>query len=318
MKLVFTIHNIEYQGKYDLAILGDIFALDNDYRSIVEYDGCINLMKGAIITSDYVSTVSPNYANELKYDYFAFGLADIIRSAEHKLTGIINGIDYSYFSPECGGDIDYSYKKSTIQSGKAKNKSLIQKDLSLTVDEKIPLFVMITRLTAGKGIDLLLHIIQEFLTEKVQLVVLGTGDKEYENALLSLSSEYKNFKALIKFDRSLSKKLYAAADVFIMPSKSEPCGLAQMIACAYGTIPVVRSVGGLYDSIIPYDLENSNGFRFDNFNAHELLQTLKDAKDLYNNKQKWNALRLRAINTDFSWSKSAAKYIALYNNILNW
>ena len=154
---------------------------------------------------------------------------------------------------------------------------------------------------------------RELLAEKVQVALLGTGDEKYEDAFAALDSEFGNFRALIKFDRTLSKKMYASADIFLMPSKSEPCGLAQMIACSYGTIPVVRAVGGLYDSIKPYGAEGANGFTFNNYNAHELLFTLKAALALYENKNEWSALRKSAINTDFSWNKSAAKYIELYN-----
>ena len=317
IKTVYTIHNIEYQGKYDLAILGDVFALDKKYTSFVEYDGCINLTKGAITLSDYVSTVSPNYANELKHDFFAFGLAEVIRSAEHKMSGVINGIDYSYFSPDLGGDIYSPYTRRAYKSGKAKNKAALQRELGLKLAPDTPLAVMITRLTAGKGIDLVLHIIDELLSENVQLVILGTGEREYEEAFLALEEKHPNFKVLIKFDRVLSKKMYAAADIFIMPSKSEPCGLAQMIACSYGTIPVVRAVGGLYDSIRPYGTDSSNGFVFENYNAHELLYTLKNALKLYNDTKEWSALIRRAITTDFSWKQSASKYILLYKNLLN-
>ena len=275
-------------------------------------------MKGAITVSDYVSTVSPNYANELKCEFFAFGLADVIRSAENKMSGVINGIDYEYFSPDKGGDIDYPYTRRAFKTGKAKNKKALQKELGLKVDADCPLVVMITRLTAGKGVDLVLHIIRELLSENLQFVILGTGDKEYEEAFLALNDEFDNFKALIKFDRVLSKKMYAAADIFVMPSKSEPCGLAQMIACSYGTVPVVRAVGGLYNSIISYGNDSSNGFVFDNYNAHELLYTVKNALKLYSDKEEWNSLVKRAINSDFSWKQSAVKYIQLYNDLLNW
>ena len=175
---------------------------------------------------------------------------------------------------------------------------------------------MITRLTAGKGIDLVLHIIEELLCEDVQIALLGTGDKEYEAAFSALSERYPNFKALIMFDRVVSKKMYASADIFLMPSKSEPCGLAQMIACSYGTVPVVRSVGGLYDSIIPYGKEGANGFRFDNYNAHELLYTLKDAIALYKDKKEWNKLTASAKKSSFTWNNSALKYIQIYSNLI--
>jgi len=315
IRTVYTIHNIEYQGKYDSAILGDVLGIDNKYSGVVEYDGCINLMKGAITVSDYVTTVSPNYAKELRHNFFAFGLADVIVSAENKMTGIINGIDYNYFSPSKGGDIEFAYNKRNVKSAKAANKLALQKEIGLEQSLDTPLIVMITRLTAGKGIDLVIHIIEELLAENVQVAILGTGDKEYEDAFCELDKKHKNLRALIKFDRALSKKMYASADIFLMPSKSEPCGLAQMIACSYATIPVVRSVGGLHDSIIPYGEEGSNGFRFDNYNAHELLFTLKKALEVYKDSAEWRALRKRAIDSDFSWKKSAEKYIELYKNI---
>lgn len=318
IRTLFTIHNIEYQGKYDQAILGDVFALDNEYRDIVEYGGCINLLKGAITVSDYVSTVSPNYACELQHNFFAFGLAAVINSVSSKMCGIINGIDYDAFSPQGGKDIYYSYNKRTVKSGKAKNKLALQKELGLKEDAEIPMIVMITRLTDTKGLDLVLHVIREILDENVQFVILGTGDEKYENAFLNLALEYDNFAALIKFDRALSKKMYASADIFLMPSKSEPCGLAQMIACSYGTVPIVRAVGGLYDSIIPYNKENCNGFNFNNYNAHDLLFTVKNALSIYSDKEEWARLRKNAISSDFSWNVSAEKYIKLYKNLLNW
>ncbi len=317
IKTVYTIHNIEYQGKYDPYILGDIFGLDTKYRGVLEYNGCLNLMKGAIVSSDFVTTVSPNYRNELEHDFFSFGLSPIIKAAKSKMAGVINGIDYSYFSPERGGDVYFDYDSSNYKSGKAKNKAQLQAELGLEVNRNIPLVVMITRLTAGKGIDLVLHILDELLSERVQFVLLGTGEPEYESAFKAAESRHPNLRALIKFDRVISKKMYAAADIFLMPSKSEPCGLAQMIACSYATVPVVRSVGGLYDSIRSYGEEGANGFRFDNYNAHELLFTLKTALDLYKDKKSWGKLTLGAKNSDFSWNNSASKYIAIYNNLLN-
>ena len=175
---------------------------------------------------------------------------------------------------------------------------------------------MVTRLASGKGIELVLRIAEELLEEKIQLAVLGVGERDYENALRSLDEKYSNFKAIIKFDRVLSKKMYAAADIFLMPSKSEPCGLAQMIACSYGTMPIVRSVGGLYDSIRTYGEEGANGFRFNNYNAHELLFTIKDALSLYQDKKRWNALTASAKKSNFTWENSAKEYISIYNNLV--
>ena len=317
IRTVYTIHNIEYQGKFDPAILGDIFALDG-YSNVVEYNGCINLMKGAITVTDYITTVSPNYAYELHHDFFAFGLADVIHHASAKMKGVINGIDYNYFSPEKGGDIEYSYSKDNVTEGKLKNKLALQRELGLPENPDVPLVVMITRLATAKGIDLVAAIIEELLREDIQFVILGTGEESYENMFRELEKKHANLRALIKFDRVISKKMYASADVFVMPSKSEPCGLAQMIACSYGTVPVVRAVGGLFDSIKPYGSEGENGFTFDNYNAHELLFTVKRALDVYKNKDAWNSLVMKAKTSDFSWGISAEKYKKIYNKLLEW
>ena len=316
VKTVYTIHNIEYQGKFGSNLLTEVFGLNPMYRGVVDFDGCINLMKGAIVCTDFITTVSPNYAKELEYDFFAFGLSSMIRENRHKMRGVINGIDYDYFSPEKGGDIYASYNTRTYKSGKAKNKAALQAEVGLPVEPDIPLVAMITRFASQKGIDLVLHIMDELLAENVQVVVLGTGEKEYEDAFIAMEKRHPNLKALIKFDRVISKKMYAGADIFLMPSKSEPCGLAQMIACSYGTIPIVRSVGGLYDSIKNYGEEGANGFRFDNYNAHEMLFTIKDALNLYSDKKKWNALTASAKKSNFTWENSAKEYISIYNNLV--
>jgi starch synthase len=318
IKTVYTIHNIEYQGKFDPYSLGDVFALDRKYYNIVEFDNCINLMKGALVATDYITTVSPNYARELQYPFYGFGLQGIITENSDKIDGVINGIDYSYFSPDKGGDIDFPFTKRTVKSGKAKNKKALCEQLGLDTAADMPLAVMITRLASQKGIDLFLHVAEEMLSKRVQIVVLGTGEKEYEDALRSLEARHSNFRALLKFDRVISKKLYASADIFLMPSKFEPCGLAQMICCSYGTIPVVRATGGLYDTITPYGLDNSNGFNFSNYNAHDFLYAVERALEVYKNEKEWSELRKRALNSDFTWNNSAAKYMQIYNNLLNW
>ena len=315
VKTVFTIHNIEYQGKYGKDALGDLFGIDDEFCGILEQDGCLNLLKGAVICADQVTTVSPNYANELKYPFFAFGLSEVIKSQEHKLTGVINGIDYGYFSPDKGGDIDFSYNKFSRKAGKKKNKLALLAELGLSEFADRPLIVMITRLAKGKGVDLVLHIIEELLSKEVTVVVLGTGEKEYELAFSALETRYKNLRALITFNRVISKKLYASADIFLMPSKSEPCGLAQMIACSYATVPIVRAVGGLYDSIKSYPASDSNGFTFDNYNAHDFLFKIYEALELYKNTSEWDKLTLRAIKSDFTWNKSASKYMEIYSKI---
>ena len=317
IKTVYTIHNIEYQGKFDPYILGNVFALPEEYLGLMRYDNCINLMKGAIVSADYVTTVSPNYAFELVHEFFAFGLQGIIRDASYKMRGVINGIDYNAFSPNSDKDIYAPYNTRTVKSGKTKNKLALCRELGLSEDPDVPLAVMITRLASQKGIDLFLHIADELLDKNVQIIVLGTGDSEYEDALRALEARHPNFRALIKFDRAISKKLYAAADIFLMPSKSEPCGLAQMIACSYGAVPVVRNVGGLHDTIEAYPAENSNGFRFDNYNAHDFLYAILYALDVYSKPSEWAKLRRRAKSSVFTWDNSAAEYVSIYNYLLD-
>jgi len=317
MKTVFTIHNVEYQGKFDPYILGNVFALDECFKGVLEFDGCLNLMKGAIECADRVTTVSPNYAFELHHAFFAFGLQDVISRNSWKMSGIINGIDTHYFSPDQGGDIRYPYNADTLTEGKRRNKVALQHDLGLPENPDIPMIAMITRLTHAKGIDLVLRIFDELMQEDVQFVLLGTGDEAYERIFDQLARRNGDrARALIQFDRVLSKQIYASADIFLMPSKSEPCGLSQMIACSYGTVPIVRAVGGLFDSITPWSAEGCNGFHFNNFNAHEMLFTIKEALYLYRqDRDSWGTLVYNAIHTDFSWHKSAGIYRQLYMNL---
>lgn len=312
IRTVFTIHNIEYQGKFDPYILGDVFALDNKYYSILEWDGCINLMKGALAVSDFVSTVSPNYANELCHEYFSFGLSAMIQKISDKFKGILNGIDYEAFSPENGVDIYRAYGVVDRKEGKAYNKRDLQRELGLPERADVPLIAMITRLTAGKGVDLVLRVMDDIMNEDVQFVLLGTGDAAYEQAFSVLGDRYDNFKPLLRFDRALSKKIYASADLFLMPSKSEPCGLAQMIACSYGTLPLVRAVGGLYDSIKPFE----NGFVFYDFNAHQMLDSLLEALRMYRDGEAFETLADKAKISDFSWQRSAGEYLDMYDNLV--
>lgn len=317
VKTVYTIHNIEYQGKFNPYILGDVFGMDTAHYHLLEFDGCINLMKGAMMSADYITTVSPNYALELSYDYFAFGLSGIVNACSFKMSGIINGIDYAAFSPENGVDIAFPYSIKNLKEGKMKNKLALQRELGLPENPEVPLYVMITRLASQKGIDLLLHVLDEFLEENVQVVVLGTGEREYEDALRAVEERHQNMRALIRFDRALSKRMYAAADFFLMPSKSEPCGLAQMIACSYGTIPIVRSVGGLSDTILPYGESGGCGFRFDNYNAHELLFAMKRALLVYADRRAFTNLRRVAKGKSFTWENSAKEYLSIYKTLAN-
>ncbi len=321
IKTVFTIHNIGYQGKYDFAILGDVFDISNEDRHHVEYDGCINLMKGAISLCDKVTTVSPTYANEIKTAEYAHGLESILRDNEYKLTGILNGIDYVYYNSKDDPDIPVNFTSRSI-SKKVKNKLALQKECSLPEREDVPMYAIITRLAGHKGLDLVKNIMEQFVGENdIQLVVLGKGEYDYECYFTYLAQKYPDkVSALIVYDRALSKRIYAAADMFIMPSKSEPCGLAQMIASRYGTVPITRETGGLYDSIKGYYLDAKgkvcgNGFTFANYNAHELLGRMESALELYQDSDAWSKLVKKVMSVDFSWEKSAFAYIDMYNSI---
>lgn len=318
IRVVHSIHNIEFQGIFDHAILGDVFDLPPQLASIVDYNNCINLTKGAIVCCDRLTTVSPTYAQEIRSPSFAFGLQYIINQYSFKTTGIINGIDQHYYDPETDPSVAYQY---TSPEGKIRNKLALQKELGLPEDGSIPMISMITRLTSQKGLDLVTAVIEEFLCDDVQLVILGTGDPGFENFFRRLEEKHPSkVRSIIAYDKALSKKIYASSDIFLMPSKTEPCGLAQMIASRYGTVPVVRETGGLYDTIHYYDDETGegNGFTFSRYNAHDMLYTLRKAVGLYRNyKDKWNALAEKIMKIDFSWNSSASKYAELYRNVLS-
>ncbi|MBQ8545795.1 MAG: glycogen synthase GlgA [Clostridia bacterium] len=320
IKTIYTIHNIDYQGIYSMSILGDVFGLDcfGD-RSIVEYNGNINLTKGAIVCSDIVSTVSQKYANEIQTEFYSSGLHYILHQYSDKLTGIVNGIDINYYNPANDSVIAEKYNSSNM-SGKAECKRQLQEMCGLEQKANVPIVSMISRLASHKGFDLVKFILPEMLELGIQFVLLGTGEYELEEYFKSIQARYpNNVKVFLEFNKDLSKKIYAGSDIFLMPSKSEPCGLSQMISSMYGAVPVVRETGGLYDTIKPYNIYNGegNGFTFANYNAHEMKDAVARAVDLYKDKKKWSALVKTAMDTDFSWSVSAKKYIDLYRNVAN-
>ncbi len=312
IRALFTIHNIEYQGQYSLDILSSLFDIYGKYQYLVEYNNSINLMKGAIECCEKFSTVSPKYAQEIKYPYFAHGLDPIIRRNEFKLTGILNGIDDSY-NPQTDSHIFANYSPEDM-SNKAVCKAELQKMLGLPQKAETPMIAMISRLVSHKGFDLVLNIIEELLQSDVQFVVLGTGDSHYEGFFKDLARRYpQKMSAQIMFNSDLSRKIYSGSDIFLMPSKSEPCGLSQMIACRYATVPIVRETGGLYDSIKPLH----NGYTFANYNAHDMLYVIREAMEAYKDKKSWSQLMYRAATSDFSWTNSAKQYEALYLSMLN-
>ena len=321
IKTVFTIHNIEYQGKYDFGILGDVFALDEDSRSLMEYDGCINLMKGAIVSADIVSTVSPRYAEEIRTAQYAHGLEYVINDNAYKLRGILNGIDYVYYDPAADTVIPKNFSADRV-SDKIANKLALQKALGLPEDGEKPMLAIISRLASHKGLDIVSEMAYGLLQyNDVQLVVLGKGEARYEQFFRELEKSFPTkARALIEYDRDLSKRIYAACDIFVMPSASEPCGLSQMIASRYGAIPVVRETGGLYDSIKGYWEKDGeilgNGFTFANYSSAELYDRICAAVALWRDGEKRQRFVKKIMNTDFSWSVSARRYFEMYNEIV--
>lgn len=318
MKAVYTIHNIEYQGIYGFEILSDVFCLDSWDRYIVEYDGCINLTKGAIVCCDKLTTVSPNYANEIQTEYYSSGLHYILAMNRDKITGIINGIDYDYYNPETDPELRRHYNAEN-QLQKSANKSELQKIFGLPERRDVPVVAMISRLASHKGFDLVKRILEEMVTcEDIQFVLLGTGERDFEDYFSYMSRKYPDRVGVkLAFDKALAKQIYAGADMFLMPSKSEPCGLAQMISSRYGTVPIVRETGGLYDTIKPYNPEDKtgNGITFKTYNAHDMYDAVRRAAELFKNKRQWKALRTNAMTTDFSWNSSAKKYFEMYDNL---
>ena len=320
IKTVFTIHNIEYQGKYDFSILGDVFALGESERSLMEHSGCINLMKAAIECADAVSTVSPRYADEIKTAEYAHGLEHCLQNNAHKLRGILNGIDYTYYNPESDPVLLTGFTP-TRMAGKAKDKTAMQKEVGLPERKDVPMLSIISRLASHKGLDIVTECIWSIVKNNdVQLIVLGKGEEKYEQMFLTLQAAYpEKVRALITYDRDLSKRIYAATDIFLMPSKSEPCGLSQMIASRYGAIPVVRETGGLYDSIKPFWMDGDkmmgNGFTFANYSAGELKERTEAAIALWNDEPMRKKLVRKIMTTDFSWNTSAQKYLEMYKEI---
>lgn len=320
IKTVFTIHNLKYQGVFERGIMKEVLNLDDsEFNSgAIEFYGKVNFMKSGITFSDVITTVSSTYASEIREAYLGENLHKLIEENNSKLFGIVNGIDFELYNPENDKKIfeNYSYKNSSV---KAANKSFLQEKLSLPMVKNKPLIGMITRLTGQKGIDLLDHIIEEMLDLDVQLVILGTGEEEYEKMLKHFSYEYpNNLSIIIKFDENLAHQIYAGADMFLMPSKFEPCGLSQMISQRYGTVPIVRETGGLKDTVEPYNIytDMGTGFSFGSYNAHEMLFAVKRAVDLYSDKKKWRTLVKRIMKIDSSWTKSAKVYKGLYENLI--
>ncbi len=322
IKTVFTIHNIEYQGQYDFSILQDVFGISPEHYTLMAYDGCINLAKAAVECADRVTTVSPTYAQEIMTPTYSHRLHFILARHSRKVSGILNGIDQVYYNPAADSEIPFPFTPEDT-TGKTRDKLAFQREYGLPEDERAPIMAVISRLAAHKGVDIIAGMLRHVLEihPKAQFVVLGTGEGQYESYFRQLEQEFpERVRAFITYNRALSKKIYAAADIFLMPSRSEPCGLSQMIACRYGAVPVVRETGGLYDSIKPYYEDangpHGNGFTFANYEASELEERTCAALDLYEREpEKFAALRYRALTSDFSWDASAEKYMEMYQNM---
>ena len=317
IKTVFSIHNIEFQGKYGLDTLTNVFALAPDWVSVVEHDGCLNLMKGAIERANAVNTVSESYANEILDPYFSFGLDSILRPRRYKLSGIVNGIDMDTFNPATDPAIAVNYSLETRED-KVKNKLALQKELGLPEDPDIPMIGMVGRLTSQKGIDLMYPVMEELMKQNVQLVVLGTGYPEIEDFMRFCDAAYHDkMRAMITFSASMAQKIYAGADMFLMPSKSEPCGLAQLISMRYGTMPIVHAVGGLKDTVIPFNPETGigNGVNFQSYNAWDMYNAIERALGLWENPDTRDQIMVNGMSGDYSWDVSADKYLHLYQSI---
>lgn len=317
IRTVFTIHNMEYQGRYASSLLYDLFELPPYAEDLIEYQNDINLMKGAIQCADIVTTVSPSYSKEILEPASSCGLHYITKENEYKIKGILNGINTKSYDPETDQTIPQNFSIDSIDL-KVKNKLDLQASLGLEQDENIPMIVMISRLVAHKGIDLVRDVIEQLMQERIQFVVLGTGEYGYEEFFKSVERNHGDkMRALIEFNGALSRRIYSAADMFLMPSKTEPCGLSQMICSRYGAVPIVRRVGGLNDSIIDFG-ENGNGFTFCDYNGCHMLDSIKRAiKIYYEDKEQWNNLTKKVMKCDFSWDKSAKKYFEMYEKLLN-
>lgn len=362
IKTVFTIHNIKYQGQMSDAVLSDVLGLAHikaAREQLYRGKGTINFLQGALYYSDWITTVSPNYASELKNSFCGEGMDGILRQRSDIFSGILNGIDNDYFNPETDKNLTCNYNSTILPantitvkdvsntasaasdvsaasvpastttsnikdliSGKKKCKEDLLKEVGLDTNTDIMLVAMVSRLTEQKGMDLIMRMMDELLYHNIHMIILGVGDKNYEMGLKYFDYKHPDkFKYFQKFDEGFSHRIYAGADLFLMPSKFEPCGLGQMIAMRYGTLPLVRETGGLKDSVNPYNqyTGEGNGFSFANFNAHDMLFKFKEAYTLYyDNKPAWKKLIESAMKTDFGWEKSAGEYIKIYNHLLSY
>ncbi len=322
IRTVFTIHNLKFQGKWNPQTVQSITGLPDYYFTTEKLEAYhdANLLKGGIVFADRITTVSNTYAEEIRTPFYGEGLDGLLRAESHKLVGIVNGIDYDDFNPETDPFIAQQYSAADFRRKKSKNKRALQQELGLVQDDKKMMIGLISRLTDQKGLDLIDYVMDELCQDDIQLVVLGTGDSKYEECFRYFAQKYPDkVSANIFYSDALSHKIYASCDAFLMPSLFEPCGLSQLMSLRYGTLPIVRRTGGLRDTVQPYDEQEKTGtgFGFDNFNAHDMLGTIRFAEHIYyDRKAEWNKIVDRAMAADFSWRVSAGAYEEMYNELI--
>ncbi|WP_300135488.1 glycogen synthase GlgA [uncultured Oscillibacter sp.] len=320
IRTVLSIHNIEYQGRYGRQTLGDLFGLDHGWADdgTILMDGDVNLLKGAILCADAVNAVSPTYANELKMPYFAHRLDGIMRRCGYKLSGVLNGIDVKRYDPATDPHIAVNYSAADM-AGKQADKAELQKLMGLRQEPYVPIVGIVSRLVSHKGLDLVCEVLHDMMELPLQMVILGKGDRKYEEFFQWAAQQYPGRMAVrLDYNEELSMAIYAGADLFLMPSKSEPCGLSQMIAMRYGTVPIVRETGGLKDTVSPYEAwrDAGNGFTFANYAGSDMLYVIREAVYLYKDyPDAFARLRARAMACDFSWARSAGEYLHIYSAV---
>lgn len=319
IRTVFTIHNLLYQGVFPYEVLVDVLGIHSRYFTAqgVEYYGNVNFLKAGIVYADHVTTVSPTYAREIQTSYYGYGLDGLLSSQGDRLSGIVNGIDTKSYNPSNDPNIPVKYRSNL--SKKTQNKIELQQELNLPVAPHVPMMAMVTRLVDSKGLDLVIRILDELLYyHDIQFVLLGTGDPSYEHWFREAANRYPDkVSAQIWFNEPLSRRIYAASDFFLMPSKFEPCGISQLIALRYGSIPIVRETGGLNDTVHAYNefTREGNGFTFDNYNAHDMMNTIKRAISFYSQSEHWRQVTKNALSGEYSWQVSAQQYMDIYRKI---
>ena len=323
IKTIMTIHNLRFQGIWDIKTLQKITNFpDYVFRPTdMEYNKDANMLKGGMVYANYITTVSNSYKNEIQNDYYGEGLDGVVRQKSGDLYGILNGIDYNEYNPETDNEIFSKYNKYSFIENKLYNKRGLQHELGLEQNDNKFMIGIISRLTDQKGVDLIARVIEEIVDDHTQLVVLGTGDKGYEDMFRYYEWKLKGkVSGNIYFSNNRAHKIYAAADAMLVPSRFEPCGLTQLISLRYGTVPIVRETGGLRDTVEPFNIYSDcgTGFSFANYNAHEMLNTINYAKHIYfNNRDKWNGIAFRGMEKDYSWGNSAQDYAGLYRKLMS-